>query len=79
MNRIHKRLSVQAVQDGVTYIVWINELDDHGNVTAKQQTMDGVMADSEVDAVNRVIDAITTSVYKQLPDATIHVGPAEED
>lgn len=80
----HKRLSISAFQDGSTYIVWITELDENRNPIGEQQEIDGVVADSEEEAINEeainlVAEMILKRIKAQFPDSIVSVGPVTRE
>lgn len=68
-------LNISAVADGVTYIVTINE-----PATGKRQVVEGVVATSEEEAINRVIAILERNARQAMGDTVqVAISPLQEE
>lgn len=58
-----KRLYISAFPDGTTYLIFLDDLD-----SGERQTIEGVIASSEEDAITKTLDAMTKSVREVFGD-----------
>lgn len=69
------QLTLSAICDGVTYIVHIAEPE-----TGRTQTIEGVVASSEAEAIERVAAILERNAKAAMgPDVTVTSGPTTYD